>query len=420
MAVLFPSDDVTRATLLALGREADWKPLDGGIDESARVDVDIELEVIEPMIAPFEDVHGARTVRHAMGLEVGKVVVGTLATASDLARVARVLAGRRVSQAVELFIAPGSRTVVETAAQAGTLTTLVEAGARIVEGEIPAGIDSTAALARAGLCFGVPHTGLADRRTAWHQTSPETCAASSLVGRLGDPRQIDVEFRRDEEPAAFVSADRMFLRPAPPDEAASDEPLAPAALLPGVRLERPVRGTVVIQLAERVPASQILPLGARLDPALADLSALAAHAFGAIDPGFAARARFHRAGFVVAGADLGLGSAREQEALVLAELGVRAVLARSFDSGFRRRLVRAGVLPLRLRLESDERGIRLGDELEIPGIPDNLEVGKPLVIRNLTRGTQLTLPHDLDAHEMRLVRAGGLIALARDEAAERV
>ena len=36
--------------------------------------------------------------------------------------------------------------------------------------------------------------------------------------------------------------------------------------------------------------------------------------------------------------------------------------------------------------------------------------GKPLVIRNLTRGTQQALPHDLSAREVEWIRAGGLLA----------
>ena len=58
----------------------------------------------------------------------------------------------------------------------------------------------------------------------------------------------------------------------------------------------------------------------------------------------------------------------------------------------------------------DPGELAVGDELEIPGLPDMLEHNKPLVVRNLTRGTQLTLLHDLTEREIELVRAGGLLA----------
>jgi aconitate hydratase len=91
---------------------------------------------------------------------------------------------------------------------------------------------------------------------------------------------------------------------------------------------------------------------------------------------------------------------------------VRAVLARSFEPAFRRQLVEAGILPLRLRILADERGIHEGDELEIPGLPESLEPGKPVTVRNLARGSQLALPHDLSAREIEVVVAGGLLAFS--------
>ena len=39
-----------------------------------------------------------------------------------------------------------------------------------------------------------------------------------------------------------------------------------------------------------------------------------------------------------------------------------------------------------------------------------LEHNKPLVVRDLTRGTQTTLHHDLNEREIEVVRAGGLLS----------
>jgi aconitate hydratase len=121
------------------------------------------------------------------------------------------------------------------------------------------------------------------------------------------------------------------------------------------------------------------------------------------------RARRHGGGFLVAGLGFGEGAEREQAALIPVALGIRVVLARSFDPGFRRQLVNAGVLPLRLRVEADYRTLAPGDELEVPALPESLQPGRPIEVRNLTRGIQHTLPHDLDARETVTVRAGGLL-----------
>jgi hypothetical protein len=63
-----------------------------------------------------------------------------------------------------------------------------------------------------------------------------------------------------------------------------------------------------------------------------------------------------------------------------------------------------------LASDQDYRSLRQGDELEIPGLPDALEVGRPLVVRNLTRGVQFAVSHGLDARELEIVKAGGLLA----------
>ena len=55
----------------------------------------------------------------------------------------------------------------------------------------------------------------------------------------------------------------------------------------------------------------------------------------------------------------------------------------------------------------------MGDELELPDLPDALEPRKPVVVRDLTRGTQVLLKHDLTAREIERVRAGGLLGATR-------
>jgi hypothetical protein len=53
-----------------------------------------------------------------------------------------------------------------------------------------------------------------------------------------------------------------------------------------------------------------------------------------------------------------------------------------------------------------------GDELELPTLPHGLDPGRPLVVRNLTRGTQLDVRHELDARAIAIIRSGGLLRYA--------
>jgi 3-isopropylmalate/(R)-2-methylmalate dehydratase small subunit len=126
---------------------------------------------------------------------------------------------------------------------------------------------------------------------------------------------------------------------------------------------------------------------------------LALHCLEAIDPTFAKTVR--PGDFVVAGRNFGLGSSREQAAVSLKLLGVKAVLAPSFARIFFRNAINLG-LPA---LVFDGRGkIAAGDELDL-----DLASGR---LVNATRSEThqvKTLPADLLA----IIDAGGLIDLLK-------
>jgi aconitate hydratase len=104
---------------------------------------------------------------------------------------------------------------------------------------------------------------------------------------------------------------------------------------------------------------------------------------------------------------------------VLAELGVRALLARSWVAEWRRDVIHYGGLPLTFANEAAFAALHVGDELEVPTLPEGLEPHRPLVVRNLTQGTQLALRHDLSAREIAVVLVGGLMGGVRATMAER-
>ena len=46
----------------------------------------------------------------------------------------------------------------------------------------------------------------------------------------------------------------------------------------------------------------------------------------------------------------------------------------------------------------------------MPGVPEALVSGRPIVVRNLTRAPSTRFTHALDAHEVERLRRGGLLA----------
>lgn len=122
---------------------------------------------------------------------------------------------------------------------------------------------------------------------------------------------------------------------------------------------------------------------------------LARHCLAAVDPGFAGAVR--PGDFVVAGANFGLGSSREQAAVSLKLLGVAAVIATGFARIFYRNALNLG-LPA---LFCDEAGtIRAGDRLSV-----DAEAG---IVTNHSQGRVLAA-RPIPPHLMAMVRAGGLV-----------
>lgn len=126
-----------------------------------------------------------------------------------------------------------------------------------------------------------------------------------------------------------------------------------------------------------------------------DIETLAAHCMEAIGPDFAATVQ--RGDILVAGANFGQGSAREQAPQALHYLGVSVVLAKGVARIFYRNALNLG-LPVLILPQADE--IAQGDRLHV-----DLEVGTVL---NLTSGRQYQVD-PIPNHLLELVRDGGLM-----------
>jgi aconitate hydratase len=154
-----------------------------------------------------------------------------------------------------------------------------------------------------------------------------------------------------------------------------------------------------------------MPAGQRLKYR-SNVEAYSQFVFEGVDPTFSRRAKEIAAGgkynVVVAGESYGQGSSREHAALCPMYLGVKAVIARSFERIHAANLVNFGILPLVLEADSYER-INQGDVLGFRNLSRDLVPGKPLTIVNKTGGFSLEVSHNLTARQAGIVKAGGLL-----------
>jgi homoaconitase/3-isopropylmalate dehydratase large subunit len=411
-AVLFPSDELTRSHLRALGREPDWKPLAEAEPVFAR-NLDLDGAALEPLVLRPG---GAEVVpaRDLGGVPVARVVLGSEASVADLTRLAGILAGQHVAEGVRLVVILGSRVLRETVTRSGVLAGLAAAGAEVMDesAELPA-LRDPASGAVLAFAPGGAVTDDAEASTRLHRAGADTCAASALTGTLTDARLLALEGAAVElsnDGAGGATAEGLLVRS---NAGGSGTAAGAGGSYPMSRaMTAALRGPVLLKLGDGVITERILPWGARVQRLAARIPALAGFAFeGLVAANGTALPR--SGGFVVAGHGYGAGTPRIQAAAVTVELGIGAVLALSFERSHRDALVAHGVLPLRLRSALDHSELGAGDELEMPDLPEGLEPSKPLVVRNLTRGTQLALDHDLIAREIEVLRAGGVLRLLR-------
>jgi aconitate hydratase len=192
-------------------------------------------------------------------------------------------------------------------------------------------------------------------------------------------------------------------------EPPSNEPLPPE-----------VKGVVLIKLADKITTDHIMPAGHRLKYR-SNIKKYSEFVFEGIDPDFARNALAIReqkkAVFILAGASYGQGSSREHAAICPMYLGVKAVLAKSFERIHSANLVNFGILPLVFVNEADYERIDKGDEIEMSGILERLERNEHVVIFNKTRNIKINMAYFLTDRQKKILKAGGLLNYTKQQSA---
>ena len=161
-----------------------------------------------------------------------------------------------------------------------------------------------------------------------------------------------------------------------------------------------VRGKAFV-FGDRIDTDVLAPGPYMREP----LSVLASHCLEAVDPDFAGQVR--PGDIVVGGESFGIGSSREQAVQALAELGVGAIVAKSFARIFYRNALNLGLPAL---VCADLEAAR-GDELEVRPAEGR--------ILNHSSGRQFAC-EPIPPQLMEIVAGGGLMPwLERKLAAER-
>jgi aconitate hydratase len=414
---VFPSDGVTRAFLEAQERGDVWREL--AADAGAEYDrvVELDLAALEPMVARPHSPDNVVPVREVAGLKVDQVCIGSCTNSSykDLATVAEILDGKTIAPYVSFVVAPGSKQVLRMIADDGHLAALVAAGARVAE-------------AACGFCIGMGHApsseavsvrtnnrnfyGRSGTASAGiYLVSPETAAVAAWKGELVDPRDVGVAYPRVAVPGKFTvddtlithvhNADAEIARGPNIGEPPRNEPLPDE-----------LRAEVTLKVGDKITTDHIMPAGPRLK-FRSNVEVYSRFVFEGVDETFCARSKENAArglfNVVVAGESYGQGSSREHAALCPMYLGVKAVIAKSFERIHAANLVNFGILPLTFRDPADYDKVEAGDQLRFENLGRELRAGKSVAVTDETKGYSFEVDHALSERQVAIVKAGGLL-----------
>ena len=419
---VFPSDEITKDFLTAQSRPEDWIELKADDDAVYDETIEIDLSSLAPMAAMPHMPDRVKDVTEIGKIKVDQVCIGSCTNSSlmDMLKVAAILKGKTVCPTVSLSIAPGSKQVLNMLAQNGALSDMIDAGARILE-------------SACGPCIGMgqsPNSGGISLRTfnrnfegrsgtadaGIYLVSPEVAAYSALTGVLSDPRELG-EPLHIEMPEKFVVNDNMIEMPASPEEADKVEVLYGPNIKPfptTEKLPESITAKAILKVGDDITTDHIMPAGAKILPYRSNIPYLSQFCFAVCDKTFAERCKAEGKGIIIGGANYGQGSSREHAALVPLYLGIKAVITKSFARIHCANLINAGILPLNFENEADYDKISQGDELSLPNIKEEIEAGKPVVLKNLTTGESYELKYDLSKRQKDIILAGGLLNYTRE------
>lgn len=418
---IFPSDLITKEFLKAQGRVESWKALSADSDAVYDETVEIDLSEIEPSAACPHSPDNVKKLSEIGKMKIDQVCIGSCTNSSllDMLKVAHILKGKTVHPDVSLSIAPGSKQVLTMLSENGALSTMIKAGARILE-------------SACGPCIGMgqaPNSGGISLRTfnrnfegrsgtkdgQVYLVSPEVAAISAVTGYLTDPRTLG-DMPKFRLPKKFLINDNMVEPPAPEEDMDKVEVLRGPNIKPFPRttpLEDEINSPCSLKVGDNITTDHIMPAGAKILPLRSNIPAISKHCFTVCDEAFPERAESLGSSIIVGGANYGQGSSREHAALAPLHLGIKAVITKSFARIHRSNLINAGILPCTFQNESDYDKIKEGDNLKISGLRSAISEGRDLTL-TINDSETITIKCELSDRAKAIILAGGLLSYTKE------
>jgi len=418
---LFPSDEKTREFLKAQGREADFTELKPDDDADYVRVIEIDLAEIVPMVACPHSPDNVKKVSDIAGMKVDQVAVGSCTNSSykDLMTVAEIVDGRKADPEISFIVAPGSKQVFEMISENGALGKIISSGARIMESACGFCIGSGQAPVTNGISVRTNNRNFEGRSgTASGQiylVSPETAAVSAVKGVLTDPMTAGFgDYPDVKVPDVFHIDDSMVIPPAFGD----------TEVFRGPNIGEPprtdklmdvIKGKIGLKVGDKITTDHIMPAGQRLKYR-SNVPEYSKYVFEGVDPSFSGRSlELKESGLytaIVGGESYGQGSSREHAAICPMYLGVRVVVAKSFERIHSANLINFGILPLVFKNPSEYDSIEQGSDFVMEGLHEAVTKGNSVVMKIADKDFDLNLA--VSSRQRNILLSGGLLNFTRE------
>ncbi len=418
---VFPGDAVTKSFLEAQGRGGSFREILPDADAVYDRTIEINLGELVPMVACPHSPDNIREIKDLKGMKVDQVAIGSCTNSSyrDLMTVAEILKGKKVHPDVSFVVAPGSKQVFEMIAENGALADIISAGARIMESACGFCIGSGQAPVTKGISLRTNNRNFEGRSGTdsgqIYLVSPETAALSALKGELVDPLDYNPsQYPEINIPDHFKIDDSMVIPPSP----------VKSEIFRGPNIGQPpytdplmdqISGVIGLKVGDKITTDHIMPAGQRLKYR-SNIPEYSKYVFENVDREFSSRSLKNKdAGVytaVAAGESYGQGSSREHAAICPMYLGVRIVMAKSFERIHSGNLVNFGIIPLLFINSGDYDKIKQGDSFSVSGLVESVRKGENLKVE--ISGSVFEFKILATERQRKILLAGGLLNYTRE------
>lgn len=308
----------------------------------------------------------------------------------------------------------GSRQIFSMALRDGIISTLVDAGVRILECGCGPCVGIGQALRTHGVFFRTSNRNFKGRSgtldASVYLGSPEAAAITAIKGYITDPIAEGVTdvLLTVEEPKTFIIDDNMIIPPTEGDT--SDVEIIRGPNIQPMPINEPLPDTIQAHVSayrpDNITTDDIIPANAQFSALRSNIPAISQITFSRIDPDFVKRAEGYGKSFIVGGENYGQGSSREHAAIAPMYLGVKAVITKSLARIHKNNLINHGVVPLNFVNLADYDKINQDDELKITNFPEQLK-SRNIIVENLTKGFSFETKTELTEREVNILIDGG-------------